>query len=100
MMLFVCLASKLTSRCMCMLQGDSYMLALSRPEATLKAWHPIPCLPLLEGQGLGTFLGPPAQRWAAAVALKDGTNVLPNPDKQFGNGVMSRWVVVYACYAL
>lgn len=83
-----------------MLQGDSYMLALSRPEATLKAWHPTPCPPLLEGQGLGTFLGPPAQRWAAAVALKDSTNVLPTPDKEFSNSLMSRWVVAFAAYAI
>lgn len=66
------------------------MLALSRPEATLKAWHPQPCLPLLEGQGLGAFLGPPAQRWAAAVALKDSANMTTSPDQELGKSSMTR----------
>lgn len=29
---------------------------------------------VLEGQGTGQFLGPPAQRWAAASTLKDSMN--------------------------
>ncbi len=84
-------------------RNDSYLLALTQPGVTLKAWNPstlegqatgpstgrLSAAPdmhdqesgmlmadgqVLEGQGRGQFLGPPAQRWAAASALKDSLN--------------------------
>jgi len=84
-------------------RNDSYLLALTQPGVTLKAWNPstpdgqgtgpsaghFQAAPdmhdqesgvfmadgqVLEGQGRGQFLGPPAQRWAAASALKDSIN--------------------------
>lgn len=78
--------------------SDSYALALRNRSVTLKAWspqpsegdtsgrgyscpvlsdlglRPIPDGQVLEGQGRGLFLGPPAQRWAADSALKDSMN--------------------------
>lgn len=80
------------------LEGD-----IIQPGVTLKAWHPPTpeeqgtghCMgqsqtgpgmhrqgspspvtdgQVLEGQGTGQFLGPPAQRWAAASTLKDSMN--------------------------
>lgn len=78
--------------------NDSYALALKHRSVTLKAWSPQPsegeafssahkCPALsesgprpvadgqvLEGQGKGLFLGPPAQRWAADAALKESLN--------------------------
>ena len=83
--------------------NDSYLLALTQPGVTLKAWNPstldgqdtgpstghFQAAPdmhdqesvvfmadgqVLEGQGRGQVLGPPAQRWAAASALKDDSN--------------------------
>ena len=84
-------------------RNDSYLLALTQPGVILKAWNPsalegqgtgpsagqFQAAPdihdqesgmfmadgqVLEGQGRGQFLGPPAQRWAAASALKDSIN--------------------------
>ena len=79
-------------------RNDSYALALKHRSVTLKAWSPQPsegealgsahkCPALsdsgprpvsdgqvLEGQGKGLFLGPPAQRWAADAALKESLN--------------------------
>ncbi len=84
-------------------RNDSYLLALTQPGVTLKAWSPsalegqgtgpstghFQAAPdmheqesgvfmadgqVLEGQGRGQFLGPPAQRWAAASALKNSLN--------------------------
>ncbi len=84
-------------------RNDSYLLALTQPGVTLKPWNPsslegqgtgpstgrFQAAPdmcdqesgmfmadgqVLEGQGRGQFLGPPAQRWAAASALKDNSN--------------------------
>ena len=79
-------------------RSDSYALALTNRSVTLKAWspqpseedavghahscpavsdsglRPIPDGQVLEGQGRGLFLGPPAQRWAADSALKESMN--------------------------
>lgn len=84
-------------------RNDSYLLALTQPGVTLKARIPstleaqgtgpsaghFQAAPdmqeqesgmfmadgqVLEGQGRGQFLGPPAQRWAAASAQKDSIN--------------------------
>ena len=79
-------------------RSDSYALALRNRCVTLKAWspqrshgdasghaHSCPALSdscprpnsdgqVLEGQGRGLFLGPPAQRWAADSALKESMN--------------------------
>ncbi|DBA92119.1 TPA: hypothetical protein ACH3X1_015845 [Trebouxia sp. C0004] len=92
-------------------RNDSYLLALTQPGATLKAWNPsaleargtgpsagrfqgAPDMhdqesglfmadgQILEGQGKGQFLGPPAQRWAAASALKDSINRLPSGSEE------------------
>ena len=83
--------------------SDSNALALIQSGVTLKAWHPptpeeqgmghsmgqsqtgpgmhqqgppsfMADGQVLEGQGKGQFLGPPAQRWAAASTLKDSVN--------------------------
>lgn len=78
--------------------NDSYALALKHRSVTLKAWSPQPSEEeasssahtcpapsdsgprpvadgqVLEGQGKGLFLGPPAQRWAADATLKESLN--------------------------
>ena len=92
-------------------RNDSYNLALKQRGVTLKPWSsqhagqqdsghaqnspdlPDPSLDVvsdgqvLEGQGRGQFLGPPAQRWAIGSALKDSINRWLRTDSFFPAGL-------------